>query len=79
MVQVRYGGIPSPKEAFAELKPFRARIIAMQGKVRPFGPDYLILDAVKTALDTAAYHFTSEPDFFAIKLEQAKHLSPPSA
>lgn len=46
----------------------------MQGRVRPFGPDYLILDAVKTALDTAAYHFTSEPDFFALKLEQAKHL-----
>jgi hypothetical protein len=68
----RYVGITSPKDAFAELRPLRQRIIAMQGRVRPFGPDYLILDAVKKALDTAAYHFTSEPDFFSLKPEQSR-------
>ncbi len=73
MVPVRYTGVTDPKTAFAELRPFRAQLIAPQGRVRPFGPDYLILDAVRKALDTAAYHFTSEPDFYAIKPEQSKH------
>jgi hypothetical protein len=36
----------------------------MKGQVRPFGPDYLILDAVDKALETAAYHFTREPSFY---------------
>lgn len=39
----------------------------MQGKVRPFSPDFLILSAVTKALDTAAYHFTHEPDFYSAK------------
>lgn len=38
----------------------------MQTQCRPFGPDYLILDAVKKTLDTAAYHVTGEPDFYAL-------------
>jgi len=73
MVPVRYPGVTSPMEAFAELRPLRARIIALQGRVRPFGPDYLILDAVRKSLDTAAYHFTHEPDFFTLKSEQSRH------
>ena len=73
MVQVRYTGLPSPKFAFDELRPLRERLVRMQGSCRPFGPDYLILSAVTKALDTAAYHFTSEPDFFATKPEQSRH------
>ena len=73
MVQVRRVGLTSPKFAFDDLRPFRERLIKMQQAFRPFGPDYLILSAVTKALDTAAYHFTSEPDFFATKPEQSKH------
>jgi hypothetical protein len=39
----------------------------MMTQCRPFGPDYMILAAAKKALDTAAYHFTREPDFYAAK------------
>lgn len=63
MVPVRCTGITNPTEAFADLRPFREGLIAMQGRVRPFGPDYLILSAVTMALDTAAYYFTREPAF----------------
>ncbi len=76
MVQVRHTGIASPKAAFDELRPLRDHLFKMQQAFRPFGPDYLILSAVTKALDTAAYHFTSEPDFFALRPEQSKHGSP---
>lgn len=71
MIQVRYTGLPSPRRAFDELRPLRERLIRMQGVFRPFGPDYLVLSAAVKALDTAAYHFTHEPDFFALKPEQS--------
>ncbi len=71
MVPVRYTGLPDPKGAFDELHPLRERVRGMQDRFRPFGPDYLILDAVRKALDTAAYHFTHEPDFFALKPQQS--------
>ena len=67
MVVVRYTGVSDPQQQFAELRPFRERVLAMQSRVRPFGPDYLILSAVTKALDTAAYHFTREPDFYSAK------------
>ena len=79
MVPVRYTGITNPTEAFAALRPFREGLIAMQGRVRPFGPDYLILSAVTKALDTAAYHFTREPDFFALKPQQSTWRAPDGA
>jgi hypothetical protein len=71
VVPVRYTGIANPHEAFARLRPFRSEIIAMQTQLRPFATDYLILDALKKALDTAAYHFTREPDFYAMKPPQS--------
>ena len=76
MVQVRRTGIVSPKAAFDDLRPLRDRLIKMQQAYRPFGPDYLILSAVTKALDTAAYHFTSEPDFFATKPQQSNYGTP---
>ncbi len=72
MVQVRYTGIASPKAAFDELRPFREKLLRMEQSYRPFGSDYLILSAVIKALDTAAYHFTFEPDFFALKMPLSK-------
>lgn len=76
MVPVRYTGVPNPLHAFAELRPLWERLIAMQTKVRPFGTDYMVLDAAKKALDTAAYHFTREPDFFTAKPEQSRYRPP---
>ena len=71
MVRVRYGGVGDAKSVFGELRPMREKLIRLRATVRPFGPDDLILSAVVKALDTAAYHFTHEPDFFALKPEQA--------
>lgn len=76
MVQVRYPGVANAVEAFARLRPFRDEIIRMQTRVRPFATDYLILDALKKALETAAYHFTREPDFFAMKPEPSRYRPP---
>jgi hypothetical protein len=76
MVHRLYTGLVDAKGAFAGLKPMRERLIALQEKCRPFGSDYLILDAVKKALDTAAYHFTREPDFYAAKPEQSPRRPP---
>ncbi len=67
MVVVRYTGVSDPVNSFKELRPLREKVIAMQGMVRPFGPDFLILSAVTKALDTAAYHFTHEPEFYSAK------------
>jgi len=70
MVRHRYVGVTDPRAAFTDLAPLREKLIRLQGRVRPFGPDYLILEAVKKALDTAAHHFTGDPRFFALKPEQ---------
>lgn len=67
MTKVRYHGLQNPKESFEELRPLQRNLIRMMTRCRPFGPDYMILDAAKKALDTAAYHFTREPDFYALK------------
>ena len=47
MVRMRYSGVQQAKLTFAALKPFRDNLIRMQTQCRPFGPDYLILDAVR--------------------------------
>ncbi len=67
MTRQRYVGLTRADEAFAALRPFRAELIRMKSQCRPFGSDYLILEAVKAALDTAAFHFTRDPAFFALK------------
>ncbi len=72
MIQVRYTGIANPRAAFDELRPLRKRLIDMQDRFRPFGPDYHVLAAAQKALDTAAFHFTGDPSFFAVKPEQSR-------
>lgn len=67
MTQVRYTGLGDAAAAFDQLRPLHARLVAMQGRLRPFGADYLVLEAALKALVTAAYHFTREPDFFAAR------------
>lgn len=67
MVRTQYTGIDDAKARFGRLRALREELIRMQDQVRPFGPDFLILEAVRKALDTAAYHFTREPDFYSHK------------
>jgi len=71
MVQRNYLGLGDPKQSFEELGEYRFKLMEMRKKHRPFGTDFLILDAAIRALDTAAYHFTREPDFYAIKPPQS--------
>lgn len=72
MVRMTYTGIPDPKAAFDALRPYRKAIIELEMLCRPFSADYLVLMAAKDALDTAAFHFTRDPTFYAIKMEQSK-------
>lgn len=65
MVVMRYLGVTDPKRAFEALRPFHAELIRLKSGCKPFGADYLILDAVRVALTTAAYHFTRDPDFYS--------------
>jgi hypothetical protein len=67
MVAQRYLGVSNPRGAFEALRPLHKELIRLKAQCRPFGPDYLILDAVQAALVTAAYHFTREPDFYSLK------------
>lgn len=70
MVKRNYVGLGDPRQCFEELGEYRHRLMEMRKKHRPFGTDFMILDAAIKALDTAAYHFTREPDFYAIKMPQ---------
>jgi len=67
MVQRRYVGISDPEQAFEALRPFDREILKLMQQVRPLGSEYMILDAVRKSLSTAAYHFTGHPEFFAGK------------
>jgi hypothetical protein len=70
MVKRNYVGLGDPRAHFETLGEYRQKLLEMRKKYRPFGTDFLILDAAIKALDTAAYHFTREPDFYAIKMVQ---------
>lgn len=72
MVRMTYPGISDPKKAFDALRPYRKAILELEMLCRPFGTDYLVLMAAKDALDTAAFHFTRDPTFYAIKMEPSK-------
>ncbi|MDQ0462559.1 hypothetical protein QO010_000307 [Caulobacter ginsengisoli] len=71
MVKINYVGLGDPKAHFEALGEYRHKLLEMRKKHRPFGTDFLILDAAIKALDTAAYHFTREPDFYAIRVVQS--------
>lgn len=64
-MKMSYPGLADPRAAFEALRPFRAAIIEMRCRCRPFHTDYLILDALDKALTTAAFHFTRDPEFYA--------------
>lgn len=74
MTRVRYTGLADARALFESLRPMHARLLAMQARLRPFGSDFLVIEAVLKALTTAAYHFTREPEFYAL----ATRPEPPS-
>ncbi len=65
MTQVRYPGVLDPKGEFEALRPYHDALIRLQTRYRPFGPEYLILNAAREALATACFHFTRDPNFYA--------------
>ena len=64
MVRQRYLGVRDPRAAFEALRPFDKALLEMMVQVKPYGPEYMVLSAVRKTLETAAYHFTREPNFF---------------
>ena len=72
MVKVRYLGIGDAKTAFEAFRPYRERLIELQGACKPFHADFLMLHAAQKALDAAAHYFTGDPNFFAMKPEQSR-------
>ena len=73
MVKVRYLGVGDAKAAFEGLRPYRERLIELQGACKPFHADFLMLHAAQKALDAAAHYFTGDPNFFALKPEQSPY------
>jgi hypothetical protein len=67
MTPVRYPGLQDATAQFEALRPYHDALIRMQTRVKPLGPDYLILNAAQKALATACYHFTGDPYFYAGK------------
>lgn len=65
MVRQRYTGISDPRAAFEALRPLDRELLALMQRVKPMGPDYFVLNAVRKALSTAAYHFTGHPEFYS--------------
>jgi hypothetical protein len=64
MTQVRYSGVADPQRAFDELRPLVKKLGEMRIKCRPFGRDYHALSVALDALETTAFHFTRNPNFF---------------
>jgi hypothetical protein len=65
MVRKTYGQISDPQAEFEALRPMHAHLIRLKQRVKPLGPEYMILDAVDQTLATAAFHFTRNPAFYS--------------
>jgi hypothetical protein len=51
--------------AFRKLTPYAEALRGLQTRCRPFGQDYLALSIALDSLQTAAFHFTREPNLYA--------------
>lgn len=65
MTRVRYVGVPEPVREFEALRPYVDHLRRLQRGCKPFGRDYLALAIALDGLETAAYHFTRRPHFYA--------------
>lgn len=64
MTPVRYTGVTDPKGAFDQLRPLVRQLTELRIRCRPFGRDYHALSVALDALETTAFHFTRNPNFF---------------
>ncbi|HEY8574406.1 hypothetical protein [Phenylobacterium sp.] len=65
MTRIRYTGISDPVKAFEELTPLVEQLRKLQMRCKPFGADYHAIGVAIEGLQTAAYHFTRRPHFWA--------------
>lgn len=68
MVHRTYTGLGPPDSArahFTALVPWVLQLRALQAECAPMGPDWLALSIPLDSLNTAAFHFTRRPDFYA--------------
>jgi hypothetical protein len=66
MVRRNYMGVMDPEGAFEDLRPLVDRMIRLRAQCKPFGRDYHALSIAVEAMDSAAYHFTRRPHFYAL-------------
>jgi hypothetical protein len=64
-MRMTYPGLDDPILEFEQLRPLAERLRQLQTRCKPFGRDYHALAIALDGLDTAAYHFTRRPRFFA--------------
>lgn len=65
MVRVTYVGLADPAQEFETLRPCVVRLRDLQRRCKPFGRDYHAIAIAIAGLETAAYHFTRQPHFYA--------------
>lgn len=65
MTPVRYLGVPDAVREFERLRPYVDQLRRLQRQCKPFGRDYLAIAIALDGLETAAYHFTKRPHFYA--------------
>lgn len=68
---VGMGDKEAAARAFEDLRPLVQRLREMQGRCKPFGRDYHAIAVALEGLDTAAYHFTRRPHFYALQSDFA--------
>lgn len=71
------GRLADPAEAvaaFQALEPYNAALRRLQFRCRPFGRDYLALDIARQSLETCAFHFTREANFYRARADSAGPL-----
>ncbi|HPA37586.1 MAG TPA: hypothetical protein PLV04_02490 [Phenylobacterium sp.] len=66
MVQRAYVGLADPLREFEALRPYADQLRALQRRCKPFGRDYNAIAIALDGLETAAYHFTRRPHFYAV-------------
>jgi hypothetical protein len=61
---MKYLGIGEPQAVFRRYAAWRADLASLRRRCVPMQDDYVALDALISALDTAATHFTGDGDFY---------------
>lgn len=61
---------------FQALTPYADQLRKLQGRCRPFGRDYLALDIAKQSLESTAFHFTREANFYGARGDSAGPTRP---